>query len=505
MLFNSPEFLFGFLPVVLLAYALVRGVANKAMVHGVLLFASLFFYAWWDVAYLPLLLFTIGGNFALARIMWWRPKTRRWCLMLGVALNVGLLAHYKYSAFLIGDVLGFPGVVNDAGLASLPLGISFFSFQQLAWLFDAARTDASRTSLPIYALFVTFFPQLIAGPIVHHRELVPQLMSSQLGRVPPAAFAAGFSLFAIGLFKKVVIADSFAPTADAAFRMCSQQQLIYCLQAWTGLASYMCQIYFDFSGYSDMALGLGLLFGITLPINFASPYKARDMADFWRRWHITLSQFLRDFVYIPLGGNRTGLFRQTANLICTMAVGGLWHGAGYTFLAWGLLHGVMLAAVHLHRNLLRSFPRVWGSVGLAARPMTFLAIMMTWVLFRAESLSASGFMYLNLFPPAGIALEQTGLVSGCVGQTAIYLPEIGRTAMLAATLGLLACVVLPSTTELFHSYLGADAQAFPRGSIATALAWRSNAAWALATGILFFFAVMDMFAASPSAFLYFQF
>lgn len=505
MLFNSPEFLFCFLPVVLLVVAIVRGFQNRAMIRGVLLVASLCFYAWWNVAYLPLLLGSIAANFTLAKLMWQRPRGRFWWLTAGVGLNLGLLAHYKYSAFLIGDVLGFPGVVDDAGLASLPLGISFFTFQQLAWLFDAARSDADRTTLPVYALFVSFFPQLIAGPIVHHKELVPQLTSSHLGRIPPATFAAGFSLFSMGLFKKVVIADCYAPTADAAFQACSQLQSIYCLQAWTGIASYACQIYFDFSGYSDMALGLGLLFGIALPINFASPYKARDMTDFWRRWHITLSLFLRDFVYIPLGGNRTSLVRKSANLILTMIIGGLWHGAGYTFLAWGFLHGVMLAAVHLHRSLLRSFPGVWPSAGYAARPITFAAIMLTWVLFRAESLSASGLMYFNLFLPAITLLDHTGILADCSGRSVVFLPAIGKTAMLAAALGLLACVVLPSTSELFRGYLGKDAQVIPRGSVAEAFAWKPNMVWAGATGLIFFLAMVDMFAASPSAFLYFQF
>jgi alginate O-acetyltransferase complex protein AlgI len=505
MLFNSPEFLFCFLPITLFAFALVRRAEHKALAHGVLLCASLFFYAWWDVAYLPLLLLSIAGNFALAKLMWWKPVARPWCLAAGVALNIGLLAHYKYSAFLLSDVLGFPGVVSDTGLTGLPLGISFFSFQQLAWLFDAARANAERTSLPVYAVFVSFFPQLIAGPIVHHKELVPQLTSPQLGCVPASTFAAGFSLFTLGLFKKVVIADFFAPTADVAFRMCSEQQLIQCHQAWTGLASYMCQIYFDFSGYSDMALGLGLLFGIALPINFASPYKATDMADFWRRWHITLSQFLRDFVYIPLGGNRAGLPRQMINVVCTMAVGGLWHGAGYTFLAWGLLHGVLLAVVYFHRTMRAAFPATWLRLGGSSRLLTFLAVMMTWVLFRADSLSSGGFMYLNLLLPVGSILEQAGLITTVTAQPITHVPAIGKTTVCAAVLALLGCLALPSTAQLFHEYLGGVTKEMPRGRLVRALAWRPSTAWAIATGTAFSFAVADMLAASPSAFLYFQF
>jgi D-alanyl-lipoteichoic acid acyltransferase DltB (MBOAT superfamily) len=503
--FNSPEFLFVFLPLVVLACALARLKPRMVSVQTVLLVASLTYYAWWDSSYLPLLLLTIAGNFMLATITWSRPALRRWCLTAGVILNIGLLAHYKYTGFVIGDVLGFSGIADKIVPTHLPPAISFFSFQQLAWLFNATRPGAIRMSLPVYALFVSLFPKLMAGPIVDNSVLAPQLMSPRLGFVSPQTIAAAISLFAIGLFKKVVVADSFAPTADAAFRSALDHHVMFSAQAWTGVASYTCQIYFDFSGYSDMAVGLALLFGVVLPINFASPYKAKDVIEFWRRWHITLSHFLRDFIYIPLGGNRVRPWRQITNLIVTMVVGGLWHGAGYTFVAWGLLHGILLAVVHVHRRLAATAQGFWSKAGPISLPLTLVTIMMTWVPFRADSLEAAGSMYLNLYPPLRAMLRESGLITRLASQEPSYLPAIGRTATLAAVLGLIACATLPCTAQLFARYLGADAKGCERGPLVALLAWKPSPAWAVVTGAILFYAVADLFAASPTSFLYFRF
>lgn len=505
MLFNSIEFIFAFLPAVLALAAFSSRFGGTRVVRDILLLASLVFYAWWDVTGLPLLLGTICFNYLLAQAIARRPALRSTCLTAGVVVNVGLLAYFKYWGFLLGDVLGIPGMSSVGATGSLPLGISFFTFQQLAWLFDAARPGAEKTPLPIYTLFVTFFPQLIAGPIVHHNELVPQLMRSCLGRASARMIAAGTSLFAIGLFKKVIIADHFAPIADAAFQATSQGQLLNCWQAWVGLASYTCQIYFDFSGYSDMALGLGLMFGVVLPINFFSPYKSLDVAEFWRRWHITLSRFLRDFVYIPLGGNRVGYFRQSFNLFVTMLIGGIWHGAGYTFLLWGALHGLLLAVVHLHRTAIRHGVWWWPRVGPVAGPLTLLCVVLAWVPFRATSLSSTIGMYESLCSPvASLATVIGG--SGYRAQVPPLLPIIGNTAFAAVLLGLLVCLVMPATTELFHDYLGLSGlPSKSRASLVHWLSWKPNRFWAVATAGILFVAVMDLLSAAPSAFLYFQF
>lgn len=505
MLFNSVEFIFAFLPVVFALATLASRSGGTRLVRDILLVASLVFYAWWDVARLPLLLGTICFNHLLAQLIALRPALRSPCLTAGVAVNIGLLTYFKYRGFLLGDVLGIPGMSSVGATESLPLGISFFTFQQLAWLFDAARPGADKTTFPVYALFVTFFPQLIAGPIVHHNELVPQLMSGSLGRASARMIAAGVSLFAIGLFKKVVVADHFAPVADAAFQATSQSQLLNCWQAWVGLASYACQIYFDFSGYSDMALGLGLIFGVVLPINFFSPYKSLDVAEFWRRWHITLSRFLRDFIYIPLGGNRVGHFRQSFNLFITMLVGGIWHGAGYTFLLWGALHGLLLAVVHVHRTAIRQGVRWWPRVGPAAWGLTLLCVVLAWVPFRATSLAATMGMYGSLCPPVA-SLVNNVAGSGFLAQVPARLPSIGNMATAAVLLGLLVCLVMPSTAEMFHDYLGdSGLPAKSRPTLVDWLSWKPNRFWAIATAGILFLAVMDLLSAAPSAFLYFQF
>lgn len=505
MLFNSVEFIFAFLPVVFALATLASRNGGTRIVRDVLIGASLVFYAWWDVTRLPLLLGTICFNHVLAQLIAWRPALKSPCLLAGVAVNIGLLAYFKYRGFLLGDVLGIPGMSGVGATETLPLGISFFTFQQLAWLFDAARPGADKTTFPVYALFVTFFPQLIAGPIVHHNELVPQLMSASLGRASSRMIAAGVSLFAIGLFKKVVVADHFAPVADAAFRAVSSSQLLHCGQAWVGLASYACQIYFDFSGYSDMALGLGLIFGVVLPINFYSPYKSLDVAEFWRRWHITLSRFLRDFIYIPLGGNRVGYFRQSFNLFVTMLIGGIWHGAGYTFLLWGALHGLLLTVVHVHRTAIRRGIPWWPRIGPAAGVLTLLCVVLAWVPFRATSLSSTMGMYGSLFAPVAFVGEVIW-GSGSLPQVPSRLPIIGNTASVAALIGLLACLLLPSTAEIFRDYLGdPGVPSKSRASFVDLLSWKPNHLWAIATAGILFVAVMDLMSAAPSAFLYFQF
>lgn len=507
MLFNSIEFIFVFLPTVAVSAFVAARTSSARFVQWILLAASLIFYAWLDASRLPLLLGTIFINYALAGIIRARPSVSTACLAAGVIFNLGLLAYFKYRGFILGDLLGMTYFLKAGGVESLPLGISFFTFQQLAWLFDSADQDSERPPLSIYALFVTFFPQLIAGPIVHHKELVPQLTTTRLGCVAPATFAAGVSLFAIGLFKKVVVADSFAYTSDAAFGALSHTALLDCGQAWTGLGAYACQIYFDFSGYSDMAIGLGLMFGIVLPANFFSPYKAQDMADFWRRWHITLSRFLREFVYIPLGGSRVGRLRQSINLVATMVLGGIWHGAGYTFLLWGLIHGILLAGVHLHRDMVRRGIRWWPRLGPAAPLLTLPVIMLTWVPFRADSLSATKAMYASLSFPCDQLIQLLHFNSSdVVAERTIRLPTIGDTAALAVMIGLVACLTLPASVEMFRAHLGETELSRPASEWAVkTLSWKPNTLWATLTGLILFFAIMDLLSASPSAFLYFQF
>jgi D-alanyl-lipoteichoic acid acyltransferase DltB (MBOAT superfamily) len=296
-------------------------------------------------------------------------------LVIGITANLGLLGYFKYSDFLIENINSTLSADVPLLDLALPLAISFFTFQQIAYLVDSYRRETTEYDFLNYAVFVSFFPQLIAGPIVHHKEMMPQFANIRTKVINYKNISLGLFIFSIGLFKKVVIADSFSVWANAGFDTASTLNLF---EAWATSLSYTFQLYFDFSGYTDMAIGTALLFNIKLPINFHSPYKSTNIQDFWRRWHITLSRFLRDYVYIPLGGNRNGNFHTYNNLMATFILGGIWHGAGWTFVFWGFLHGMALVIF-----------RLWNQLGLKlwtwlAWAITFNFINITWVFFRAE-------------------------------------------------------------------------------------------------------------------------
>lgn len=384
MLFNSLIFIFLFLPVVWAGYQLIRRHMGLRAAFGFLILGSLFFYAYWRPVYLFLILGSVFFNYAAGRRVVRSDHKKKW-LAMGVAGNLLLLGFFKYTDFVI-------SIINDAGAAALPLqhimlplAISFFTFQQIAFLTDCYRGKTEEKKLLDYMLFVSFFPQLIAGPIVHHREIMPQFKAQGRDYVPAAMVAGGLTLFSIGLFKKAVLADTAAISANTVFGAAQAGEALSLFDAWGGAFAYSFQIYFDFSGYSDMAIGLGLLFGVILPMNFYAPYLAGGFIDFWRRWHITLSRFLRDNLYIPLGGNRNGHVRHGVNILITMLLGGLWHGAAWTFVVWGGLHGVFIVLNHMLRAFLKNItvPR------LMTVPFTFLLVTVLWVFFRAESFDAA--------------------------------------------------------------------------------------------------------------------
>jgi D-alanyl-lipoteichoic acid acyltransferase DltB (MBOAT superfamily) len=301
--------------------------------------------------------------------------SKKYLLFFSITANIALLGYFKYFDFFIENInLVFSSNIELLHLV-LPLAISFFTFQQISYLVDSYRHETKEYDFLNYALFVTFFPQLIAGPIVHHKEMMPQFAKTKNKIKNYRNISIGLFIFSIGLFKKVVIADTFAVWATEGFDVITTLTLI---EAWTASLSYTFQLYFDFSGYTDMAIGAALLFNIKLPINFNSPYKATDIQDFWRRWHMTLSRFLRDYIYIPLGGNRKGEFRTYTNLLATFIIGGIWHGAGWTFIFWGFLHGMALV-IH----------RLWNRLGFklyswVAWFVTFNFINISWVFFRAK-------------------------------------------------------------------------------------------------------------------------
>ena len=379
MLFNSYGFLFVFLPAVVVGYfAIARRSAFAA--NAFLAGASLVFYAWWKVSFLWILLASVAVNYAIGRRLVHdaaRGLNDRAALTLGIVFNLGLLGYFKYADFFIENLNAATGANLGLLRVALPLGISFFTFTQIAYLVDAWKGRAAEYSAVNYVLFVTFFPHLLAGPIIHHREMMPQFADAKLKRVDWDNLARGLALFTLGLGKKVLIADTLAPWANSGF---AHAHSLTFVDAWITMIAYVMQLVFDFSGYTDMALGAALMLNIRLPINFDSPYRSADIQEFWRRWHITLSRFLRDYVYVPLGGNRHGEARMLVLFVVTFAIGGFWHGAAWTYVIWGTLHGVALVVLHFWRKSGLALPRV------VAIAVTFLFVSACLVVFRAPSL-----------------------------------------------------------------------------------------------------------------------
>jgi len=408
MLFNSTIFLFGFLPItVLLFFLLGRHSVRAARLW--LAAASLFFYAWWNPPYLILLAISIVFNYGAGYLLQFRERFAtslpppKLILILGLAFNLGFLGYFKYSAFLVENLNAVAGTDFVLRHVALPLAISFFTFQKIAYLVDSYLGKVKEKSFLNYVLFAAFFPQLIAGPIVHYSEIFPQFKKAETYRFQWANFTDGLTLFLLGLAKKVVLADEFARYGDVVFNGAQGGAVISLAPAWVGALSYTLQLYFDFSGYSDMAVGLARMFNVELPLNFWSPYKAGSIIEFWRRWHMTLSRFLRDYVYIPLGGNRHGEPKRYRNLFLTMLVGGIWHGAGWTFVLWGGMHGIALALNHLwHAKIApRTPPLLYRA---AAHALTLAVVVCGWVLFRSASLQAACQVFRGMFGGNGAFL-----------------------------------------------------------------------------------------------------
>lgn len=521
MLFNSYEFVLLFLPATVLLFSLATRLGSSDVALGVLVLASLVFYSWWEPAYLALILASVAINYGFSLALTRRRaagRGRRLLLATAVAVNLGLLGYFKYRGF-------FLEVVNDVTAADLsvprlvlPLAISFFTFQQISFLVDIHRGEATRQSPLHYFFYVTFFPQLIAGPIVLGRELFPQIARRDRPSLDAASAAMGLTLFALGLAKKVLVADGMGSIADPIFAQAASGPAPTLVVAWVGTIAYSFQIYFDFSGYSDMAVGLALLFNIRLPVNFASPYKAASVIEFWRRWHITLARFLKGYLYIPLGGNRRGEPRRMINVMIVMVLGGLWHGAGWTFVIWGAVHGGFIVVNRAWGSALRAFglePRLAANVPyrLLCVGLTFIAVSVAWVPFRAESLDAMWTMLGGLFGLNGVSLPRSLVpeLGGLAPQLArhgivfrglfpgIFQGETWKTLVLPAVLAL--CWLAPNSQQIV-GYVGPDG-APPPGAMAARARWRPSLAWSMAIGLLFGASVLSLHAVD--AFIYFQF
>ena len=452
MLFNSFVFLGVFLPITLIMWFLLKHLWGIRIALAGLILASFIFYATWNISFLFILLGSISVNFWLAQQILSSRKQNRlrnaksW-LIAGLTFNLAVLFYFKYAHFFASNIYGLFDQAAPFPPILLPLAISFVTFQKIAYLVDCYKDEVRNHDLLDYLFFVSFFPQLIAGPIVHHRPLIMQvseLHNPLLG--DSRALSAGIAFFTIGLFKKVVLADSLAVFANSAFTL-SANNLLQMAQAWQGMLAYSLQLYFDFSGYSDMAIGLALLFGFKLPINFLSPYKADSIIEFWRRWHITLSNFLRDYLYIPLGGNRQGNIARYRNLFLTMLLAGLWHGAAWTFVLWGMLHGLLLLANHAWRKLIPSSPQLLKPFFICC---TFLYVCLAWVLFRAADLPSALHFYTALFDSASYTPIHIISTTNIFELTELFVAARPETGWLWITCGLVTAMFLPNTANLLH-------------------------------------------------------
>ncbi len=485
MLFNSTLFLFAFLPIVLGGFlALQRGSRARFGVAW-LVAASLVFYAWAQPAFLVMLLGSVLGNFGFG--LWIQDaesdRARRvWCV-IGVVLNLALLAVFKYAGFAV-EIANQLGAENwSMGAFALPLAISFFTLQQISYLSDTAQGRVAERSLLHYALFVTFFPKLVAGPIVRHDEMLDQVHRLPERRVVARDVAVGLTLFAMGLFKKVILADGLAGRTGALFELAAAGVPLSFFEAWTAALGFTFQVYFAFSGYTDMALGLARCFGIVLPLNFHSPYKATNIGEFWRRWHITLIRWLRLYLFIPItrrimrrGGERWDNTAVAVAQMVTMGLCGLWHGAGWNFVVWGLLHGVLLVAYDGWRfakkkvGLVGRLPAAVAESLARATLLAFLAA--TFVVFRASDLGVAGDMLHTMSGADGVFLS-------------------GTASRLASTIGLEGALLLALLLAIVwyapssHEILGNDEPAldferFARTPLEPRWRWRPTPAWAAA-------------------------
>lgn len=503
MVFASHSFL-AFLAIVLGIYWVV-GRRDPRLGKPLLIVASFVFYGYWIPAYLLLLSGSILVNHLIVRLLFREPSPplRRALTALGVALNLALIGFYKYAAFVVESINWSFHAQLDVPDIILPIGISFFTFQQISLLVDVHKRRIVQLPFWNHVFFICFFPQLIAGPIVRQHEMLPQLAERRDWSLRADCVAIGIALFSFGLFKKTVLIDPFVPYLDLIFQAAAAGDPVGFVDGWAAGIGYGFQVYFDFSAYSDMAIGLGYLFGLRLPVNFFSPYKADSIRVFWRRWHISLSRFLRDYLFVPLGGSRHGLSRTVLALMLTMALGGLWHGAGWTFVVWGVLHGAYLSCNHLWRAFVaRYLPGARDRVGrsrllaFALRCLsvllTFLAVSFAWVFFRSPDIDSALRLAAAMFGFGGWH-EVVHLTRGMVPMFPLYFLIVWG---------------LPNTMELFQSTRAALHVEDYRDPVARPLwpGWLSfglATRWAATTAVVFICAWFALSNLSP--FIYFQF
>jgi len=502
MLFNSYEFLFAYLPCVLAAYWLLFRTAGPRWSILWLAAASLFFYVIGEHAYPWLIvvsiLFNYGAGLAIGAAA---PDRRKLVAAAAITVNLLGLFYFKYFNFAVQQFIAVGALEKAPWVVTLPIGISFYTFTQIAYIADVYAKTAAERRLPSYGLFVSYFPHLIAGPILHHKEMMPQFLAPS--RRLPLNLYIGAAMFAIGLAKKVLLADPAGLIATGTFG--SAAESVGFFAAWVGTLAYGLQIYFDFSGYSDMAIGLSLMLGIRLPINFNSPYKATSILQFWRRWHITLSRFLRDYLYIPLGGSRRGEGRRYINLLTTMILGGIWHGAGWTFLVWGALHGAAQAIAHAWSDLAKR-GRVTRLPAWFGWALTMLFVLIAWVPFRAPNLHVTMNMWKGMAGLNGFAFPAIGPLAGLGQKLGVGIEAVQFSTLGVAQLGLISliAVLAPNSQQIMRRYrVGLSSPGYGDLSPPTRFTLRLNWTSALLIGLMLGIAMRAI--GSYSEFIYFQF
>ena len=499
MLFNSYPFLLIFLPLTLLVFYGLRGFGRLGASVVSLTLASIAFYAYWKPQDTVILLGSIVFNYFVSKAMVHAAESRsRLLLLAGVCGNLGVLFYFKYFNFIAANLTAVAGLQYTLRAIVLPIGISFFTFTQIAYLVDCFRSRENEPNLVNYGLFVTIFPHLIAGPIIHHAQMRPQFDALRRASVDPEMVKMGILIFVIGLAKKVLLADNLVVGADLVFNAADHGSALGFATAWIGVISYTLQIYFDFSGYCDMAIGLALLFGLRLPVNFDSPYKSRSIIEFWRRWHMTLSAWLRDYLYIPLGGNRHGELMRLRNIFITMLLGGIWHGAGWTFVIWGALHGTYIVANHAWL-LWRPQPKSLGdrsdSLVLAGKQaLTVLLVVFAWVFFRAKSV-AGAFLVIRAMAAGGAPFTDPLTVS----------PFLYFWIALGSFIALFApnSQQLTRYTQKLTEPLRLASSSTLRGFFSSGAALAATPATAAILGLLFAVAFAQLWR--PAIFIYFNF
>lgn len=511
MLFNSYVFLFLFLPITVVGFFVISYWKNTSASLFWLLLTSLFFYGWWNPKYLLLIGLSIGVNYWVGVAIHYsniqfQGAFSKGILAAGVLFNLALLGYYKYTGFFLENCNIVLGTDWSFTSVILPLALSFFTFTQIAYLVDAFHGRTQAYDFLSYSTFVTFFPHLIAGPIVSYRKLMPQFSHPETYRLQWDNIAVGFSLLAMGLAKKVLIADNLSPMTQWVYDTLAPGGDVYLLPAWLGSWAYTMQIYFDFSGYSDMAVGLAWLFNIRFPLNFYSPCKAHSIAEFWNCWHITLSNFLRDYIYFPLGGSRCAHWRSYCNLILTMFFSGLWHGANWTFVLWGVLHGIYLSIYRLYTRM--GGKKYWpsGRTGLVMGiAITFTAVLFSRVFFRSHNMAGAFSILGGLCGMQGIGLPYTLQVKL---QNHGFSTDLGFTSWLGGIMWIFPVLIIatgiaffaPNSHQIFRI---ADNEGHNDSAEATPPLWNKSMLWAVFTGILFAFCILQL--SGTTEFLYFQF